>query len=60
MRLVQSMYMYTDVKIKVRVGSGYSEEFGIKVVVHQGSVHSPLFFIIVLEDLSSEFRKGCT
>ena len=56
-RLVQSMYK--DVRSRVRVGSGYSEEFGVKVGVHQGSVPSPLLFIIVLEALSREFRTGC-
>ena len=42
---------------RVRVGDGYSEEFGVGV--HQGSVLSPLLFIIVLEALSREFRTGC-
>ena len=35
----------------------YSEEFEV-VGVHQGSVLSPLLFIIVLEALSREFRSG--
>ena len=39
-------------------GEGYSEEFEVKIVVHQGSVLSPLLFIIVLEVLSREFRSG--
>ena len=56
-RLVQSMYK--DVRNRVRVGDGYSEEFGVGVGVHQGSVLSPLLFIIVLEALSREFRTGC-
>ena len=56
-RLVQSMYK--DVRSRVRVGDGYSEEFGVRVGVHQGSVLSPLLFIIVLEALSREFRTGC-
>ena len=30
----------------------------VKVGVHQGSVLSPLLFIIVLEALSREFRSG--
>ena len=55
--LVQSMY--TDVRSRVRVGNGYSEEFGVAVGVHQGSVLSPLLFIIVLEALSREVRTSC-
>ena len=35
-----------------------SEEFEVKVGVHQGSVFSQLLFIIVLEALSREFRCG--
>ena len=56
-RLVQSMYK--DVRSRVRVGDGYSEEFCVGVGVHQGSVLCPLLFIIVLEALSREFRTGC-
>ena len=56
MRLVQGMY--SNARSRVRVGEGYSEEFEVKVGVHQGSVLSPLLFIIVLEALSSEFRCG--
>ena len=43
---------------RVRVGVGYSEEFEVKVGVHQGSVLSQLLFIIVLEALSREFHSG--
>ena len=56
-RLVQSMYK--DVRSRVRVGDGYSEEFGVGMGVHQGSVLNPLIFIIVLEALSREFCTGC-
>ena len=42
-----------------RLGDGYSEEFGVGVGVHQGSVLSPLLFIIVLEALFREFHTGC-
>ena len=50
--------MYSNARSCVRVGEGYSEEFEVKVGVHQGSVLSPLLFIIVLEALSREFRCG--
>ena len=56
MRLVQGMY--ANARSRVHVGEGYSEEFEVKVGVHQGSVLSPLLFIIVLEALSREFRSG--
>ena len=39
-RLVQGMYAH--VRSRVRVGEEYSEEFEVKVGVHQGSVLSPL------------------
>ena len=51
--------MYADTKSQVRVDGSYSEEFPVNVGVHQGSVLSPLLFIIVLEALSREFRTGC-
>ena len=56
MRLVQGMY--ANVRSRVCVGEGFSKEFEVKVRVHQGSVLSPLLFIIVLEALSREFRAG--
>ena len=55
-RLVQGMY--SNARRCVGVGEVYSEEFEVKVGVHQGSVLSPLLFIIVLEALSREFRCG--
>ena len=54
--LVQGMY--SNARSRVHVGEGYSEEFEVKVGVHQGSVLSPVLFIIVLEALSREFRRG--
>ena len=50
--------MYSNARSRVRVGEGYSEEFEVKVGVHQGSVLSPLLFIIVLETLSRECCCG--
>ena len=50
--------IYANARSRVRVGEGYIEEFEVKAGVHQGSVLSPLLFIIVLEALSREFRSG--
>ena len=56
-RVVKAMYENT--KSCVRVNSQFSDEFNIKVGVHQGEVLGPLLFIIVMEALSREFRVGC-
>ena len=56
MRLVQGIY--ANAQSRVSVGEGYSEEFEVKAGVHQGSVLSPLLFIIVLEALSRDFALG--
>ena len=50
--------MYVNKTTAVKTKDGLSEEFGVKVGVHQGSVLSPLLFTIVLEALSREFRVG--
>ena len=52
--VIQGMYM--DVKSRVHVNGQYSKKFGVGVGVHQGSVLSPLLFILVLEALSRQFR----
>ena len=57
MKVVQSMYH--NVRSRVRVNGEFSDEFEVKVGVHQGSVLSPLLFIMVLEALSQEFLTGC-
>ena len=45
-------------KTSVRVGSAYSEEFEVKVGVHQGSVLSPLLFAIVVDLITENARRG--
>ena len=45
-------------RTKVRVGSGLSEEFGVRVGVHQGSVISPLIFAIVVDAVTEQAREG--
>ena len=42
----------------VCVDKGFSQEVDVKVRVHQGSLLSPLLFIIMLKALSLEFRAG--
>ena len=49
---------YVQQHRKQRVNNTYSDEFGVKVGVHQGTVLSPLLFVIVLEALSREFCTG--
>ena len=50
--------MHSNTRSKVRVNNTYSDEFGVKVGVHQGSALSPLLFIIVLKALSRDFCTG--
>ena len=47
-----------SVMTKMRLNGRESKAFNVRVGVHQGSVLSPLLFIIVLEALSREFREG--
>ena len=57
--LIQTiMAMYENSSSRVRINNTVGKKFGVKVGVHQGSVLSPLLFIIVLEALSMDFREG--
>ena len=52
-RLVQAvMSIYKGAKTRVKVGGEHSEEFDVRVGVHQRSVFSPFLFSIVLDVLS--------
>ena len=55
--LVQALY--NGANCRIRVNGKLGQPFDVKVGLHQGSVLSPLLFIIVLEALSKEFRTGC-
>jgi len=48
--------MYTGAKTVVRTVYGNSIGFEVKVGMHQGSVLSPLLFVIITEAISREFR----
>lgn len=50
------MAMYKNAKSLVSVNGVLCDEFDVKVGMHQGSVLSPILFVIVLEALSQEFR----
>ena len=52
------MAMYENSASTVRINNTTGKKFGVKVGVHQGSVLSPLLFVIVLEALSRECRVG--
>ena len=57
--LVQAvMSLYEGSRTKVRVGSRTSEEFGVRVGVHQRSVLSPLIFTIVVDVVTEHAREG--
>ena len=57
--LVQAvMSLYGGSRTKVRVGSETSDEFGVRVGVHQGSVLSPLIFAIVVDVVTEHAREG--
>ena len=52
------MSLYEGAETKVRVESGLSEEFSVKVGEHQGSVLSPLLFAMVIDKVTENARKG--
>jgi hypothetical protein len=52
------MAMYVGAETAVRTTAGVSEGFDVKVGLHQGSVLSPLLFIIVMDVIGRETREG--
>ena len=53
-----NLSLYEGSSTKVRVGSGASEEFWVRVGVHQGSVLSSLIFAIVANVVTEHAREG--
>ena len=56
MRLVEATYH--GASTVVRTTHGRTDEFPIKVGLHQGSGLSPFLFIVVLDVISEKFRCG--
>ena len=52
------MILYNGSKSRVRVAGGLSDEFEIGVGVHQGSVLSPLLFILIMEEATKSCASG--
>ena len=58
-KLVQAvMRLYEGARTRVRVDAEVTEPFEVKVGVHQGSVLSPLLFVVVMDVLSEGVRRG--
>ena len=58
-RLVKAvMSLYEDARAKVQMGTVHSDEFSVKVGVHQGTMVSPLLFAIVMDVVMEGVREG--
>ena len=53
----QAMYTYTSSRVQVQ--NSLSDSFRVQVGVHQGSILTPLLFIIVLDTFSRKSHTGC-
>ena len=53
-KLIQGMFRGTKTRVKTRCGR--TEYFEVKVGLHQGSVLSPLLFIIIMGVLAEKVR----
>ena len=52
------MSLYVGAKTRVRVDSELSEQFEVKVGMHQGSVLSPFLFALVVDVVTEFAREG--
>ena len=52
------MSLYKGARTKVKVETHLSEQFEVNVVVHHGSVLSPLLFASVIGVVTNEIEEG--
>ena len=52
------MSLYDGAKTRVMMGYAYSEEFEVKVGVHQGSVMLPLLLAILVDVITENAKRG--
>jgi len=50
--------MYKNINTSVLMDEERSDEFVVKVGVHQGSVLSPLLFAVVMDEITRDLREG--
>ena len=56
--VISVMSLYQGAKTRVRVDSELSEEFEVKVGMHQVSVLSPFLFVVVVDVVTELAREG--
>ena len=60
-RMIEVMIaLYVETRTRVKTVAGVSKDFDIGVGVHQGSILSPLLFIVVMDEVTKEVRNGVT
>ena len=50
--------MYMNYKSAVSVGGYFGNPFSVRVGVHHGSILCPLLFIISMDQVSKDYKKG--
>ena len=51
--------MYKNIKTCIKIDGKQSEEFEVKVEVHQSTSLSPLLFAMVMDKIAKDVREGC-
>jgi len=58
-RMVKAiMALYAETRTRVKTAAGVSKDLDIGVGVHQGSILSPLLFIVVMDEATKDIRIG--